>query len=206
MKIIRHVAFIFFVLTVTSSAAQSSKSPNSFGDYMITDSSSTILIPTVYNSSLLSSNKLDLWGNYYANMIFYNFNTDSSRKLFDKDTYIASFNPFRYFRDMPKNKNITSQYVLYRVYNVDRNKNKHIDKEDPAILYVSDNHGDNLKALTTENENVVSIDLFEKQNFALIKIQRDLNKNGSYESNDEDYYLIKLDLKTLAFGNKIEMK
>jgi hypothetical protein len=92
------------------------------------------------------------------------------------------------------------------VSNIDHNHNGKIDSDDPSMLYVSDTRGKELKVLTTENENVVNIDLFEKQNFALIKIQRDSNNDGEYNWKDNSFYFLKLDLTTLTFGNKIETK
>jgi hypothetical protein len=71
---------------------------------------------------------------------------------------------------------------------------------------VSDKQGNNLKALTAPNENVISIDIFDDQNFALIKIQRDVDYDRDFEIEDKGYYLVKVDLKTLTLGNKIELK
>ena len=185
----------------------SSKVTRDFGNPIISDSSSTFIIPTVYNAGLFTSNKLAFWGDFYSNIIFYNFKTDSSKKLFEKDTYIVSLNPVRYsyFSERKPNSSITAHWVFYRVMNVDKNKDNKIDNDDPAILYVSDTHGNNLKPLTTDNENVVSIDIYEKQNMALVKIQRDFNRDGSFTSKDTDYYYVKLDFSTLSFGNKIEI-
>jgi hypothetical protein len=73
-------------------------------------------------------------------------------------------------------------------------------------LYVSDTHGNNLKALSSENENVVDFIIYEKQNIALLKMQRDSNNDNSFNAKDTDHYYVKLDLSTLKLGNKIELK
>jgi hypothetical protein len=73
-------------------------------------------------------------------------------------------------------------------------------------LYVSDKQGNELKALTSNSENAVSIEIYEDQNFALVKMQRDEDANGDFESNDKDYYYVRLNLDNLTLGNKIEMK
>ena len=101
---------------------------------------------------------------------------------------------------------MTPKAIFYRVKNIDHNKSGRIDNNDPTILYTSDIQGNNLRSLTTENENVVAVDIFEKQDFALIKIQRDQDNDGDFEANDKDFYFVKLDLKTFTFGNKIETK
>lgn len=200
---------IFFITYCNVFSQNSSKGAHYFAEPIVVDSSSTLLIPIRYNSDLFASSKLDFWGDYYANITFYNFKTDSSKKLFDKDTYIVSFNTYEYssyYGREIKNRNISSHLILYKVKNVDHNKNNKIDIKDPALLYVSDIHGNNLKLLSSENENIVSIDIFNKQNFALIKFQRDVDNDLNFENEDKDYYFVKLDFTTLKFGNKIETK
>ncbi len=187
---------------------QSSASGEVFSNPVVVDSSSTIMIPVAYDAGLFTSNKLALWGSYYANIIFYNFKTDSSKKLFEKNTYIENFNAY-YTSSLygkPQQKNRTSRWIFYKVKNLDHNKNNRIDSKDPSLLYVSDIYGNNLKCLTNENENIEDIDIFEKQNFAFIKIQRDLNKDGNFDGEDKDYYYVKLDLVSFTFGRKIELK
>jgi hypothetical protein len=186
-------------------AQESSKFPLYLGEHLMADTASTLIIPVMYNPKLFSSNKLGILNNYYANIIFYNFITDRSKKLFDKDTYIENLSTYDYYERKQVNKNIASLCILYKVHNVDYDKNGRIDFNDPAILYVSDKDGNNLKALTTPSENVVSINIFDKQNFALIKIQRDVDSDHDFEIEDKDYYLVKVDLKTLTLGNKIEL-
>jgi hypothetical protein len=197
-----------FTLTSNSSFGQKNpKIPRYFGDAIITDSSSTILIPTRYNADISASNKLSLFGDYYANIIFYNFINDTQKKLFSDDTYIIRFsNPYYRYDNSGHKNNMTSQWLFYKVKNIDHNKNGRIDNEDPSILFVSDIYGDNLKSLSTENENVVDISIFEKQNFALIKFQRDQDNDGNFEHKDKDFYYVKLDLTTLTFGKKIEIE
>jgi hypothetical protein len=205
----QYIILTFFALTVYNSFGQkSTKIAYYFDDPIVVDSSSTVIIPSRYNTELFSANKISLWGDFYANIIFYNFTTDSYKKLFDNDTYIVGFSN-RYnsdFYNTKRQNNFTSKWLFYRVKNIDRNKSGRIDNNDPSILFVSDIHGDKLKALTTENENVVGIDIFEKQGFALLKIQRDIDNDGNFKDNDKDFYFVKLDLGTLTFGNKIETK
>lgn len=203
---------IFFLIAIMSAnfivAQTSSKTSQNFGQPILTDSASTIIIPTIYDEGLFTSNKLALWGNFYSNIIFYNFKTEKIKKLFEKDTYIISLDRGDRYYDSNKksNANITSNWIFYRIMNIDRNKNNKIDSDDPAILYASNTHGENFKQLTTIDENVVDFQLYEKQNMALIKIQRDLNNDNNFTSKDSDFYYIKIDLTTLTFGNKIELK
>lgn len=189
--------------------AQSSKLPY-LDNPIILDSASSFLIPVQYDVSVFSSNKLAIFGHYYANLVFYNVQSDSSKILFKKDTYIMDFRiPFYYTKsihDHLQGTNRTKKCVILRVKDVDYNQNGRIDSDDPDILYVADNFGKNLRCLSTKNESVLSIQIFEKQNFALVKFQRDNNRNGKYDYRDDEYFYAKLDLTTLSLGNKIELK
>jgi hypothetical protein len=200
---------IFALMFLCSSkliAQKTSTAPQFSNDIKIADSTSTIMIPVLYNSNLFSSNKLSLFRDVYANVIFYNFITDSVHTLFDHNTYIENFTSYNFFTgERSKNKNVTERYIFYKVFNCDHDKNGRIDRNDPAILYISDTFGKNLKALTSENENVISTEIFKARNFILVKMQRDKNNDRDFDLDDDDYYYIKFDLRTLNFGNKIEL-
>ena len=171
-------------------AQKSSKDILSFDVPVMVDSASVMIIPTRYNTPLFTSNKLALWGDVYANIVFYNFRTDSSNRLFEKDTYIMGFNSFnRYLYANTAHKYFTSRHILYRVKNKDHNANGRIDEKDPAVLYVSNINGTNLNVITRADENVVSYELYEKQNFALLKVQLDSDGNKSFDSDDIAFYI-----------------
>lgn len=176
---------------------------------IITDSASTLMITIAFDAGLFTSNKLAAWGNHYANLVFYNFKTDSSFRLFDTDTYIMNFKTYYYSKVSYRtqlNVRISKDWILYRVKNIDYNKSGKIDQYDPDLLYVSDLRGKNLLQLTGPEENVVSIDIYHDQNFALIKLQRDTDRDGSYKSSDKEYCYIRLDLATLKLGKRIEVR
>jgi hypothetical protein len=207
MKFYRHLLMLGIVLIVNPAIGQtSSKMGQYFGGILVVDSTSTVIIPTMYSASFFSSNKMTLFGDYYANIIFYNFKTDTSKKLFEQDTFIQSFSSNNYNNNHQQNKSLTADHIFYRVSNTDRNKNGRIDDKDPVILFVSDIHGDGLKALTSTDENVVDVSIFEKQKFMMLKIQRDSDGNGHFEGDDKDYYYVKLDMPSLTFGKKIEIR
>ena len=198
---------IGMILTSYYTFSQSSqKIGNYLGEGILVDSNSTIMIPTLYNSEFFSTNKISLFGNYYSNVLFYDFKKDSTYKLLDKNSYIVGFNHLNgfYGREL-ENKNVTTKHILYLVKNSDHNKSGRIDSEDPSILYVSDKYGKNFQMLSSENESVVDIQLFEKQNFALIKFQLDADNDGDFEYEDKKYYYQKLDFTTLKLGSKITL-
>jgi hypothetical protein len=94
-----------FVLMVTflfcnQIFAQSSSLKFEFENPIMVDSTSTIVIPISYNTNYFSNNKIANWEDVCANLIFYNFVTDSSKRLFDYNTYILNINN-RYERNEP---------------------------------------------------------------------------------------------------------
>lgn len=196
-------------MSISGFGQKSDKLPRYFADPILVDSSSTLMIPTRYSAELLSSNKIALWNNYYANILFYDFKTDSTKRLFKEDTFIKGFSNDNnsYYRSERTNRpdNISSKWIFYFVKSTDYNKSGRVDNEDPTVLFVSDKHGNGLKSITLDTENTVSIDFFDKQGFALVKMQRDLDKDTDFESDDNDYYYVRLDLNTLMLGNKIEV-
>ena len=187
---------------------KSNKLPRYFAEPVGIDSTTTVMIPTRYNSDLLSSSKIALWNNFYANIIFYNFQNDSVHKLFENDTFIQGFRSnasyFNYNMNQVE-KNISSDWIFYFVKPNDFNQSGRIDNEDPSIIFVSDKFGKNLKPITPEYENAVSIEIFNNQGFAIIKMQRDQNGDKDFDHKDKEYYFVSLNLKTLEFGKKIEI-
>ena len=198
------IILLCLVLTSVAIAQRSRKSSRYFGNAVLTDSLSTIFFPVLYNEDLLSANKIALWVGIYTNLVVYDFNTDSYRRLFSTDTYIESFRSPTYRSVNEKITNITAKWIFLLVKPNDYNHNGRIDGDDPSVLYVTTTRGEELKALTDTTENVVSFEFFEKQRFGLIKIQRDSDTDFSFR-NDSHFYFRKIDLNTLSLGKPIEV-
>lgn len=202
---------LFLVITSLSAISvkgQGSKGQNYLSNPIFVDSASTIIIPIKIESSMFSSAKLNLT-DHYSNIIFYDLQSDSSKLLFKNDTYIRGYeSEYRNNNTGRKERlgNESTQWLFYFVKSNDYNKNSKIDTDDPYILYVSDKKGNDLKSLTVNNENAVAIFIYDKQGYALIKMQRDLDKDADFDSDDTDYYYQRIDLNNLTLGNKIEIK
>lgn len=210
----KNILLLLLLLSFSCSlqAQKSDKLPRYFGEALVVDSSSIVLIPTRYNAELLSTNKIALWNDFYANLIFYDLASDTYKKLFNSDTYIKPFTreriPLPYThteRESTRMANSSRNWIFYFVKAGDHNRNGRIDNEDPTLLYVSDKAGNKLKALTPVTENAVSLEIFDKHGYALVKMQRDSDNNKRFEAKDKDFYFIRIDLNSLAFGNKIEL-
>jgi hypothetical protein len=199
--------FIILVVFYHSPFAQSSKTGRYFDDPVITDSTSTMLIPYRYDAMLFSSNKMMTW-NYYANFMVYDFKSDSYKKLFAQDTYIYDPSPDYYARQAnakPIYPYITGQWVFYLVRNTDYNNNRKIDDKDPQILFVSDRNGAGLRALTQSSESVAGLTLYESLGFALLTIRRDDNNDKEFDRVHDTNYIVRLSLSDLQLGKPIEM-
>jgi hypothetical protein len=204
--------FIILLLTFTFCDTPAQKKTEVEKPYLtdpiMIDSVSTIIIPSVYNTENYRNSiysKVASAGDYYANLVFYDLKTDTSRKLFEKDTFIQILNLNEFLSMKQKSKNTPLKYLFYKVLNLDHNKDGVINHQDPAMLYVSDDQGNNLQPLTSKNDNVLSIQMFGQKSFLLVKLQRNADNDQNFEFEDKDYYFLKLDLKTLTFGKNIEI-
>lgn len=203
----RYLIWIFVIIPLFSFGQKSENIPVYFSSPIITDSASTLMIPVKYNAEAASSSKFSLHRNYYANILFYNFITDTYKSLFAENTFIRDFaeNKYAYNRMSATQKNATmsSQWVFYFVKPADFNQSGEIDEEDATVLYVSDKYGNGLKALTSVNENAVSLEMFDQQGFALIKMRRDSNLDSKFDEKDIEWYYIRLILSNLELGKPI---
>ena len=174
------------------------------GNPMIANSSSIsgLIIPVLYKPHGIMIGD-DILFDHFADIIFYNNKTGSVKRLFNKDMYIKPFhfdyNPINSYH----NTVYSSKWIFYFV-KADYNNDEKIDKNDPYTIYVSDKKGEGLKSITQLNENALSIDIYDKQGFALIKLQRDIDGNKKFSYNEwADFYYVRLDLNTLTLQDKI---
>ncbi len=207
------VILIIFTLVVCNASAQKGKYPSRYtGAPIITDSASTLFIPTLYNENVFSSDKMAVWGNYYANFLVYDFSNDSYRKLFNDDTYIETM-PLKIARDhgesyrdhLMKLPDSFEGMILMVVKKNDTNKNGRIEKTDASILYACNSRGEELRSISPHYENVTGIRLFGKLGFAMVEFQKDDDKDLSFRPEVRDFYYRKLDLKTLKLGEVISV-
>jgi len=185
--------------------SQNKELPKYYADPMIIDSS-WIMIPIYYKPHIALKQE-ELWEGHYANILFYNCKTDSIKMLFKGDTYIKPL-PYEWVPNYSiHNKQYSNKWIFYFLKVSDYNNNGRFDTNDPYTLYVSGKNGNELRPLTQPNENAMSIDIFDKQGFALIKIQSDTNGNKKFGNREwADFYYIRLDLNSLKLARKIDIK
>lgn len=207
----KKVTSTLLLTVIIASTTHGQKVARFFGDPIVTDTASTLFIPTRYNEEFLSANKIAFWGDYYANIVAYNFKTDSYKKIFDKDTYIEAFagpgyNNVYGAREDAKMKNITKNWIVLLVKTTDTNNSGRVDEKDPSVLYAVSLDGQALKQVTDNTENVVSFTNFDKQGFLLIKLQRDSDNDKSFKDEDKEFYFRKVNLADLTLGKAIDLK
>lgn len=213
LNFIRKLCLVFLIvafLAVESFGQKGEKLTRYFGEPILTDSLSTVFFPARYNQDVFSSDKVTVWGDYYANIVVYDFKTDTYRKLFETDTYIEAFKRttnHRYgYENQDKFTNITRKWVFMVVLYKDYNNSGKINSSDPSVLFITTTRGENLKPLTDGTESVVSLEIYESQGFGLVKFQRDSNNDKSFNGADKDFYYKKISLNDLSFGKEIEVK
>jgi len=214
MKRMKKILLIIglYIFTLNAFSQSSDKLPRYFDNPIMIDTTNTLLIPTRYNTDLMSGSKIGLRNSYYANILILPTDNSESRKLFETDTFILplhltkSRNYYKHSYSHSYSKSISTDWIFFLVKNNDLDKNRKIDKKDPTILYVTDLFANGLKKITDENENVVDYYVYEKQNLIMIKMQRDLTKDQKFTNKDKDFYFLFLDYKTLKVIKRLEIE
>jgi hypothetical protein len=175
---------------------------------MIADSSKTILIPVSYNRLSLPIREYTLSTPYYANIIVYNYIDDTRKRLFENDCFIDPLEPgdgrIRVI-DPFNNKPRGTSWQFFLVKTREYHKRGNVRVYDPSVLYVCDGLGNGLKAVTPANMNVIDITYFPDEEVAIIHLQRDQNNDGEFNTVDESYYYLRLDLTSMQLSSTIEV-
>ena len=199
------------IFTLNGFSQSSDKLPRYFDNPIMIDTTNTILIPTRYNTDLLSSSKVGLRNNYYANILITSADNSMPRKLFEADTYILPLrltesSRYYYKYNYSYSKSIFTNWIFLLVKNNDLDNNQRIDEKDPTILYVTDLFANGLRKITDENENVVDYYIYENQNLIMVKIQRDLTNDRKFTNKDKDFYFLFLEYKTLKEIKRLDIE
>jgi hypothetical protein len=127
--------------------------------------------------------------------------TEESKNLFPNDSLSIEM-----YRDNHRNLSI-SGYPNCFLFKATNAYKSYLNGCNPKVIYACDKKGNNFKKITSENENCVGIDFYEKQGFILLKLQKDVNKDGCFnDKEDVVYYYKRLNVKDLSIGKDIEYK
>ncbi len=200
-----------YIFTLNAFSQNSDKLPRYFDNPIMIDTTNTLLIPIRYNTDLLSSSKIGLRSNYYANILITSADNSVVKKLFETDTYILPLRLTENSRYYDKYgysyyKSISTKWIFFLIKNNDLDKNQRIDEKDPTILYVTDLSANGLRKITDENENVIDYYIYENQNLIMVKIQRDLTNDRKFTRKDKDFYFLFLDYKSLKEIKRLDIE
>jgi hypothetical protein len=114
------------------------------------------------------------------NILFYNMVTGKSNPLCLDTFHILSFAIHDEF-DTP--------LIFYRIVKNDYNEDKKFNSSDPIMLYISEISGDNLVAITSEDEQFIDYFYYPAVQKILIKTIIDSDGNREFEQSDETNFL-----------------
>ncbi|MDO4763409.1 MAG: hypothetical protein Q4A00_03390 [Flavobacteriaceae bacterium] len=116
----------------------------------------------------------------YWNIVFFNSNTNEYHLLTDKKVMILDTD---YGNDIDISK--PTKYIFYDVVNIDYNKDKLLNEDDPISLFVSDKFGKNFRQISPKNTSVKDWKYIETSNKVIMNTIKDSNKNNQFDDNDE---------------------
>lgn len=125
----------------------------------------------------------------YWNIIFYNHQSERVRFLTEKKVMISTI--------MPNLKNtgpILKTRILYKVRNLDYNKDKILDMKDPEFLFSSSVDGTGFKQISPLIENLEHFTIIPEKDIILFKTRKDTNQDFKFDKKDS-IRMYKLDLR-----------
>ncbi len=160
------------------------------------DSTSQVLLPITTQHSerkkILSRYSSDeySWTDYprYWNILFYNKSSNQTRLLTESKMRITD-----YAVNIKETGAILSKSILYKIGDIDYNKDKKLNNDDPEHLFISKTDGTELKRLSPKNEYLISYTLIPNSDQIVIETIRDTNSDLEFKLDDEKiWYLINL--------------
>jgi len=75
--------------------------------------------------------------------------------------------------------------ILYNISDIDFNKDKKLDRNDPNFLFASEINGEGLKRISPANEDLQHFEVIPNSGQILIKTLRDINQDFMFDREDE---------------------
>jgi hypothetical protein len=198
------IFLLLIILPISYAVSQDKKHGPRLDDPYLVDTTSTMFFPIRGNDGP----KVSMFMEHISNIVVYDFTKDTYKRLFNQECYIKQtllFPTVTTSHYTPARRAVNPKMVFYIVKESDTNGSGRIDERDASILYVSDARGENLRAITTSDVNVINLSFYEKLGFALIEIQRDSDGDKSFKSEDKGSYFQKISLSDLSLGKPIEI-
>ena len=156
-----------------------------YADLTFIDSTNQILLPITtqrnYKRKMYSSNDYGT-EDYpqYWNILFFNSENDTSNLLTQSKFNISSFDC-----NIENTGPILKNSILYRIGDVDYNKDKRINYNDPLHLFISKIDGSELTRLSPINENLESYRIVPNSDKIIFRTKRDIDSDLDFDNEDE---------------------
>ena len=132
--------------------------------------------------SISNYNRYEITGNLY-NLKFQQLDSDNLTTLTTKNIRIKSITFLRDIFD-----NTKKQILIYRVVDIDTNRDNELDDNDLETLYISNIDGSQFKKLTTEFQELIDWRELGIKNRIYFRSIEDTNKNGEFDKDDKVHY------------------
>jgi len=159
---------------------------------IILDSTNQIMIPI--STKLLAPRTTFSKDGYYSedyprywNVLFYNRKTGVTRLLTENKIRISSINANRN-TDYEEGNKIMREKILYRIGEVDFNKDGKLNDKDPDYLFSSEITGTNLQRISPLNEDLLYFEVIPKSKQILLRTLRDVNQDLVFDRKDESIW------------------
>ena len=156
---------------------------------IILDSSKQILIPI--STKLLKRRSSYSKDGYYSgdfprywNVLFYNLSTGKTKILTHEKYRISEINA-KVKDEFNEEKTILKNKITYKISDIDYNKDKKLNSQDPVFLFVSEYDGSKLQRISPLNEDLVYFEVINKTGELLFETRRDVNNDSIFNEDDE---------------------
>lgn len=135
----------------------------------------------------------DMFYGELTNLKFQKTDSDSLKLLTEKNLKITKFN---FLRDIFNNTR--RKFLVFEVIELDWNSNGRLDAEDPGVLYISRESGENFRKLTPKGQVLLDWKTIPQQNRLYFRSIEDTNMNGKFEKEDRvHHFYIDFDAEAL---------
>jgi hypothetical protein len=122
----------------------------------------------------------------YWNVLFYNRETGENQLLTEEKIRISQIHAIR--DEYEEGSKIMKNKVLYEIGDIDYNKDKKLNNNDPEYLFSSEIDGKNLKRISPLNEDLQYFEVIPKSEQILIRTLRDINRDSIFNREDESIW------------------
>lgn len=144
------------------------------------------------NYTISNSDQFEIAGNM-SNVKFQSATRDSLKVLTDKTLHIESLNYLNGIASRTK-----KQFLVYKIQDLDTNKDGKLNENDINSLYVSNLDGTGFQKLSSDYHELIDWNCIDSKSRLYFRTVEDLNKNGAFDKADKvHYYFVELAAKVL---------